>query len=53
MNVITMRTQLRDFRTQLSYLPRTLRLVWAAAPSWTTAWAVLLVAQGLLPAEAA
>jgi ATP-binding cassette, subfamily B, bacterial len=36
--------------SQLSYLPRTLRLVWAAAPGWTMAWLILLVVQGLLPA---
>src|SRR5262245_34284075 len=29
---------------------RTMRLIWSAAPGWTIAWAVLLVAQGLLPA---
>jgi len=27
-----------------------MRLIWAAAPRWTTAWAVLLAFQGLLPA---
>jgi ATP-binding cassette subfamily B protein len=35
---------------QLPYLPRTLALVWTASSGWTTAWVVLLVAQGLLPA---
>lgn len=34
----------------LPLLPRALRLVWAACPRWTTAWAALLVVQGLLPA---
>ena len=34
----------------LAYLPRALRLVWAAAAGWTTAWVVVLVLQGLLPA---
>jgi ATP-binding cassette subfamily B protein len=39
-------TTLRD---QLPYLPRALRLVWNAAPRWTTVWLFLLVGQGLLP----
>jgi hypothetical protein len=30
-------------------LARTLGLIWAAAPGWTAAWAMLLLAQGLLP----
>jgi ATP-binding cassette subfamily B protein len=30
--------------------PRTFRLIWQAAPRWTTLWAILLVVQGLLPA---
>ena len=34
----------------LSYWPRTMRLLWAAAPKWNTAWAVLLIVQGVLPA---
>ncbi len=34
---------------QLRYLPRALRLVWAAARGWSLLWAGLLVAQGLLP----
>lgn len=33
----------------LQYWPRTLRLIWAAAPGWTVAWLLLLVLQGLLP----
>ena len=41
--------RLRDTLVQLSYLPQTLRLVWVAAQSWTLAWALLLVIQGLLP----
>jgi ATP-binding cassette subfamily B protein len=35
---------------QLSYLPRTFRLVWTPARWWTVAWAAILVVQGLLPA---
>lgn len=34
---------------QLSYLPQTLRLIWAAAPGWTLAWVTLLVVQGVVP----
>jgi ATP-binding cassette subfamily B protein len=41
--------KLRRAAAQLPYLPRALRLVWEAAGRWTTAWAVLLVIQGLLP----
>jgi ATP-binding cassette, subfamily B, bacterial len=33
----------------LTYLPRAFKLVWAAAPEWTALWAILLLAQGLLP----
>jgi len=42
--------RLRNLTVQLSYLPRTWRLIWAAAPGWTLAWIILLVAQGVLPA---
>ncbi len=35
---------------QLSYLPQTFRLVWAASHYWTVGWMVLLVLQGVLPA---
>ncbi len=41
--------RLRDTLAQLAYLPRTLRLIWGAAQSWTLAWAILLMLQGLLP----
>jgi ATP-binding cassette subfamily B protein len=36
-------------RRQLSNIPRAVRMVWRAAPGWTTLWAVLILAQGLLP----
>lgn len=36
-------------RTQISWWPKTLRIIWAAAPYWTIAWVVLLVVQGLMP----
>jgi ATP-binding cassette subfamily B protein len=42
--------RLRNFIIQLSYLPQTSRLIWAAAPGWTLAWGILLVVQGVLPA---
>jgi len=47
-----LKAKLRNFTVQLSYLPQTLRLIWAAARGWTLAWAILLVVQGLLPAAA-
>jgi ATP-binding cassette subfamily B protein len=34
---------------QLSYLPRTFRLIWSAARGWSVGWAVLLVVQGIVP----
>lgn len=42
--------QVREAVSSLSYWPRMLRLVWAASPGWTLAWAILLIVQGLLPA---
>lgn len=41
--------RLRLAATQLRYLPRTLDLVFRAAPAWTMAWGAMLVVQGLLP----
>ena len=41
--------KLRRALSLLPYLPRTLGLVWNAAPGWTVAWVVLLAVQGLLP----
>jgi ATP-binding cassette subfamily B protein len=49
-NLLSLKTKLQRFISQLAYAPRTLRLIWAAAPGWTVAWAILLVVQGLLPA---
>ena len=45
-----LRLKLRGAAAQLPHLPRALGLVWAAARSWTIAWLVLLIIQGLLPA---
>ncbi len=45
-----MHKSLQTFRTQLPYIPRVLRMVWTAARGWTSAWAILLIIQGLLPA---
>ena len=42
--------KLRKALAQLPYLPRALALVWQVARPWTTAWIVLLIIQGLLPA---
>ena len=45
-------TQMRNFKSkfqQLTHIGPTLKLVWAAAPRCTTAWAILLLFQGLLP----
>ena len=42
-------SKLNRVRSQLPYLPRALKLVWAASRGWTTAWIVLLVIQGILP----
>jgi len=43
-------SRLATLSRQLPYLPRAFRIVWRASGPWTTAWFVLLVAQGLLPA---
>jgi ATP-binding cassette subfamily B protein len=45
-------SRLQNFALQLSYLPRTLRLVWSATRNWTLAWGIVLIVQGLLPAAA-
>ena len=38
-----------ELRSQLPYLPQTLKLVWQAAGTWTLAWVFLLLLQGVLP----
>jgi len=43
------KARLKKAAGQSRYLPRTLSLVWAAAPRHTFAWAVLLILQGILP----
>ncbi len=43
------RARLNKAAGQLRYLPRTISLVWTAAPGHTSAWAVLLILQGVLP----
>jgi len=50
--IITLISGLYRVAGQLSYLPRTLRLIWAATRNLTPIWGVLLVVQGLLPAAA-
>lgn len=42
--------RIRRLAAQLPFLGRTLALVWEASAPWTTAWAIVLVIQGLLPA---
>src|SRR5829696_1011865 len=42
--------KLRKALAQLPYLPRALKLVWEVARPWTTAWILLLIVQGILPA---
>lgn len=51
-----MTAQKRSFSAKLieglslvAYWPRTFRLIWQAAPSWTLAWSILLIVQGALP----
>ena len=39
-----------DLARPLAQVPRALRLIWQATPRLTSAWAVILVVQGLLPA---
>ena len=42
-------TNLQNYISQLSYLPRVLLLVWKATRVWTIVWITLLIIQGLLP----
>ena len=48
-NLRIVAARLRLAMAQLSYLPRTARLVWDSTRGWTIAWGCLLAAQGLLP----
>lgn len=34
---------------RLQFLPKSLKLVWAATPKWTALWLLLIVVQGILP----
>lgn len=45
-------SKLRDLAAKMVYWRRTFRLIWAAAPRWTVAWAVLLFLQGIQPLAA-
>ena len=47
---LLLKAKLQKGRAQLAYLPQAVALVWAAARSWTIAWSLLLVLQGILPA---
>lgn len=41
--------KLQSFFSQISYLPRTFKLLWTASPKSTLAWIILLLLQGILP----
>jgi ATP-binding cassette, subfamily B, bacterial len=41
---------LNNVIAQVTYLPQTFRLIWAASRHWTFTWIVLLLIQGILPA---
>jgi ATP-binding cassette subfamily B protein len=43
-------SKLKVAKAQFRYWPRTLGLIWRAAPRLTLAWCLLLVVQGILPA---
>ena len=45
-----MTDKMQEARTHLNHLSEMFRIVWSAGRTWTLAWAVLLVVQGLLPA---
>jgi len=47
---LELRARLSTLREQLSYVPRTLRLIWKASPGHTLVWGLLLVVDGLIPA---
>ena len=49
MKIASLKSLLHDMQSKLPYLPQACALVWTAAPGWTTAWASLLLIQGLLP----
>ncbi len=42
-------SKVRNALAQVTYWPRTLGLIWQAAPKWTFAWGLLLIVQGALP----
>jgi ATP-binding cassette subfamily B protein len=46
----TISTKLSKFTGQLSYLPQTFSLIWAASRNYTLVWIILLILQGILPA---
>ena len=51
-SVISLRSILHNLQRQLPYLSQACVLVWTAARSWTLAWALLLLIQGVLPVAA-
>jgi ATP-binding cassette subfamily B protein len=48
-NTRILNLKLRKAAAQFAELPQALQLVWDAAPTWTAAWGILLLLQGLLP----
>ncbi|HET9530383.1 MAG TPA: ABC transporter ATP-binding protein, partial [Blastocatellia bacterium] len=49
MNQSGLSTKLHKALAQAAWWPKTLRLIWSAAPRWTLVWMILLFVQGLLP----
>jgi len=47
---VGVKIRLRKLLMALSHLPRAIALVWGATRSWTSAWALLILIQGLAPA---
>jgi ATP-binding cassette subfamily B protein len=50
--IVSLRSILHNLQGQLPYLSQACDLVWTAAQSWTLAWALLLLMQGVLPVAA-
>ncbi len=49
LNIASFKSHFRELQSNLPYLPQACVLVWTAARSWTIAWGILLLIQGLLP----
>ncbi|MDD3775751.1 MAG: ABC transporter ATP-binding protein [Sulfurovaceae bacterium] len=44
-----MKDKIKKLRSQLPYLPKTIKLIWQASRWWSAAWAALLLLGGILP----